>query len=186
MYEINPHIGFDKENCNLRLFDFPFDDFFFDKKNGLYCVGDGFAAIYLQFSQKLPHVDEVDSERLVNRYPFMLEFEIYATPDSLNMPVLKKYKGVLQQNGLVDLRLRWLNETAEYYGAGFFESLFFKKKLRKYTNELIDLNVNIESLGNRLIDEYSSMKLRDDKLSEIVANFKKEKGGEVIPLFAKL
>ncbi|MBU1111320.1 MAG: hypothetical protein ABIG93_04315 [archaeon] len=168
------------KSSQLNLFQDPFSECSFDKKSGLYLIGDGCAPLQVRFIGSHPIGSE---ERLSQSRDYMFEFDVYASPETLDLPVIRRDKGVLHRRFGSSNRAE-LSSSARMFGMSLCQSIFLPYRIeRDLENALFPDENQRRNLGRVVISEYRSCRSENSEhLNAILEDYKSEKKGDVIPL----
>jgi len=127
----------------------------FDKKTGLYCLGDGFGRVSVFF----------DSDKLGrSAFDYTIEFNILASENqeaeaNLLRPYLRRTEGILTRTGSIELEYSMLKSTARAHGVRGLDMLFFRRNLQNAIDNVLDEENSRETVGKALVKRY----LKDSK-----------------------
>lgn len=193
MLHLIPYLNLKKSETHFNFFKDPFgSDLFYNKKEGLHMVGGGLAPLYFCFSNSAALFDK----KLFpshNYKEFMIELDLYATPESLDFPEIRfAENGILAKYGLMDLSWNWLRDAASFYGqASAFEAWLFALKIKRNINsdEILNNDVNRSNLGLIVLEEYESRgKGNPAALQELLLTYKpkiKKESAKIIPFLPR-
>ena len=181
------------EDFYLRIFKNNFNG----KRNeeGHYHIGDGHAFLYVQILGELPenHLFGYQNKTISHYSQRLFEFDVYATPETIDHPILKRSEGILTRRGIVTFQHDWLNETINFVkNLGRILSnqrtidVTSNLTIEKAIEDALELHENRKEVGQRILNEYGERSHISPYLKEIVNDYKnKEKGNlaQIIPLF---
>ncbi|NQV91495.1 hypothetical protein HQ489_03395 [Candidatus Woesearchaeota archaeon] len=144
----------------------PFNDDYLD--NGFYNIGSGIAAYHWR------HEGKIQNQRKVHDSPRLVEFGIYATPTTLDEPLLKLEYGILKERGIYKVN--------DFFSR-IMSDIFSTKPLKNCHHEVLNHILNRRAVGAEILNEYREQCVNDDHpLHNYLNNYEPKPQARVIPL----